>query len=450
MVSRINILALLCFLQTMLSSGQVKTVSLEEAKKIALENNISIIQSQNDVDAAQSNVLAAYGGYLPTLSASGGWNRYQNDRPGSEPIVFGTYLIPGSSGFSVQDDFRASLALNYVLFDGFSREGNLNQASSSSVSSEHLAVRTKQTIAFQVVQQYLNLLRLQQLVTVTDENLKRDNRQLDRITESNRVGALSLADVYRQQSQVAADELARINTQNDYDKAKADLVALIGLDVVQEVDFADPSIAAAISKAESDVANHVDPDLLTATQKALENRPDYMSVREVLDASGSRVTAARGGYYPIISAGAGYGISGTQWNTFTQNKTLNWGVNFQWNIFDGFNTNEALQNALAQQRKAETAYLQAERDIKVQVKKALLDIEAARKQYEVSQKGLISAAEDRRIQEERYNLGAGTLLDLLTANAGFVNAQATKVNTTYGYIIARRNLEYVIGENTDQ
>jgi outer membrane protein len=68
------------------------------------------------------------------------------------------------------------------------------------------------------------------------------------------------------------------------------------------------------------------------------------------------------------------------------------------------------------------------------------------KQYEVSQKGLISASEDRKIAEERYNLGAGTLLDLMTANAGLVNAEANLVNASYNYIIAKRNVEYVLGE----
>jgi outer membrane protein len=423
--------------------GQPKNLTLDEARRIALEQNLSVAQAQNNVQSAQSGVLAAYGSYLPTLSASGGWNRYQSDR------VASYYLgqpIPGTGGFSVDNNFQTGVNLNYTIFDGFAREGNFSRATSNSVSAEQQSARTRQSIIFQVESGYLNVLRDEQLVKVSDGNLKRDQRQLERITESNRVGALSLADVYRQQSQVAADELSVITAQNNYDKAKADLLALIGLDVSEEYTLADATISPEITAGELDSTTTKYKNFRDLSQRALAVRPDYLSARETFRAAESGVSVARSGYFPNISASAGYGLSSAQLSRISDNKSLNWGINFRWNLFDGFNTNQNLQTASVTKRNAEITLVQAERNVNVDIKKAVLDLDAARKQYDVSQKGLVSASEDRKIAEERYNLGAGTLLDLLTANAGLVNAEANKVNAVYNYIIAKRNVEYAIGE----
>ena len=132
----------------------------------------------------------------------------------------------------------------------------------------------------------------------------------------------------------------------------------------------------------------------------------------------------------------------------SDNKTLNWGIGLNWSLFDQFRTNEALEGAQVSRRNAELSLAQAERDIGVEVKKALLDLDAAAKSVEVSRKAQVSAQEDYKIAEERYNLGAGTLLDLLVANASLVNVQATRVNAIAGYLTAKFNLEYVLGERT--
>lgn len=425
--------------------AQSNSLTLEQAKQIALERNLNVAQAGNNVEAAQASVLAATGNYLPTLSASASWNRSQTDSKETFVDPQGTIK---SVGIQTDNRFSTGVNLGYTIFDGFAREGTMKRASSNAVASEQTASRTRQAIVFQVESAYLNVLRNEQLVKVSEENLKRDNRQLERITESNRVGALSLADVYRQQSQVAVDELNLITAQNNYDKSKADLIALIGLDVSEEYTIADPSVSTEIGQAELESTMSQYKNFRELSERALAKRPDYQAATESFNAADASVTSARSGYLPSISANAGYTLNGDQFSTLSDRKSLAWGVSLRWNIFDGFGTNQALQAAQVQRKNADLGLQQTQRSISVEVKKAMLDLEAARKQYDVSQKGLTSATEDRKIAEERYNLGAGTLLDLLTGNANLVNAEANKINAAYNYITAKRNLEYVIGEKT--
>jgi outer membrane protein len=212
------------------STQQPKVLTLDKAISIALEQNISVRQALNNTNAAQSGVLAASGSYLPTASANGSWTRTSSDRPASVQLLSGVPIqVPAS--VSTSNNYSTGLSLGYTIFNGFAREAGFSQAVSAATSAEEQAMRTTQGIVFQVQAAYLAVLRNRQLVTVSEENLKRDQRQLERITESNRVGALSIGDVYRQQSQVAQDEVLLIGSQNTYDKSIADLISLIGMDV---------------------------------------------------------------------------------------------------------------------------------------------------------------------------------------------------------------------------
>ncbi len=427
------------------SSSQTKVLTLEKAVSTALEQNVTVRQAINNAVAAQSGVLAGYGSYLPTFSASGGWTRQESDRPAGVQLIGGQSIILPASA-STSDNYSAGLNARYTIFNGFLREANFNQSVSNANVANNLAVRTSQQIVYLVQSAYLTVLRNRQLVRVSEENLKRDQRQLERIAESNRVGALSIGDVYRQQSIVAQDEVGVIGAQSTYDKSIADLLSLVGLQVSESYQIVDPSIPDSLAPADIDALKAKSAGFEDIRQRALAARPDLIGARESYSAAQSGVTAAWSNYFPSISASAGYNLSNTDFSLLSQSKGISWGVSLSWTIFDGFQTNRSIESAVATRRNAELTILQTQRNIDVDVKKALLDLDAAGKQYDASLSGVQSATQDSRVAQERYNLGSGTLVDLLTANAGLVNAQVNQVNATYNYIIAGRNLDYVVGE----
>lgn len=410
-----------------IACAQPKFLTLNQAKETALARNITVAQAENNIDAAQASVLAAKGNYLPTLSASGAWNGGQ------------------TNGIAATNKVTSGLELDYTVFDGLAREGKMKSASAEATATEYTAVRTRQTIAYQVERSYLDFLRDEQIVKVGDENLKRNQRQLEKITTSHRAGGASLADVYRQESQVASDELTLIKAQNTCSKAKADLISLIGLEDADNYVIADTSIISDIDTSESNTSPADQHMFTELTNVAIEQRRDYKAAIESYDATDARVTSALSGYMPSLSTSVGYNLAGSGFSNLGGTKALNWQVTLKWSLFDGFSRNESVQSARVDRQNASLRVQQSRRDIGVEVRKALLDLGAARKQYAVSRTGLQSAAENRKIAEEKYNLGVATLLDLQTANASLVEADVNRVNALYDYVIAERNVQYACG-----
>ena len=187
---------------------------------------------------------------LPTLSASAGWGRSQIESPVDSTYNPFINQNIASGGNSTTTGYSAGLNLNYTIFDGLNREMNLSKALSGKTIADQNYLRTKQGTIYSVQASYLSVLRNEQLVLVNQENLKRDQEELERIQESARVGSLAIGDVYRQQSAEATDEFNLISAQNTYDKSIADLLALIGLDVVDEYRIVDSSIPVDIDSTE--------------------------------------------------------------------------------------------------------------------------------------------------------------------------------------------------------
>ena len=198
----------------------VKTITLQQAINAAMQNNFSITSAQNALTSSQAGVMASYGQFLPSVAASVGWSGADTKTP---------------VGSRNSKDASVAARANVTLFDGFSNTAGLSKSRAAASSTEQDLYRTRQSIVLQTQQSYLQVLRNKSLLAVAQENLKRSNQQLDRIVESNKVGAVAIADVYRQQATTARDELTVIQAQSAYDNSKADLLYLVALDVTQEI-----------------------------------------------------------------------------------------------------------------------------------------------------------------------------------------------------------------------
>jgi outer membrane protein len=420
-----------------------KRLTLSEAISIALQKNIDVIKAQNTLETQQAAVTTAYGDFLPSVSASAGFSRSLSYHPGG-------YIDPPQSlypaGVDGSNSVSTSLSARVTLFDGFANTSGFSRATSNAYSAEYDFHRKRQDIVILTQTKYLTVLRFHTLLKVKEDNLKRSKQQLERIVESNKVGVVAIADVYKQQGSTASDELALIQAQNDYDNAKVDLQSLLSLNVDDDYEVVDTSMTEDVNKILIMQDSLMYSDYQRLVNHALEIRPDYHSAQYAKQSAESDVTIARSTYYPTISADASYSLRDKAFSGIANDKrSMDWGLTLSIPIFNGWQTSNAVQSAQIRLRNQEEIVNYVKRQVRVDVKKAMLSHESARKQIEVTEKNVQSAREERRIAEEKYNLGAGTLLDLLIANFNYTTAVSNKVNAAYDYLLSKQQLNYVIG-----
>ena len=280
---------------------------------------------------------------------------------------------------------------------------------------------------------------------------------MERVKETTRLGSTSIVNVYQQQAQLGNDEASLVQARNNYDIAKANLLADIAVDVSEDYQIQDSSIPEEIDKAEFESLIELARNFSALAVEAFEHRLDYLSAREQYNATEADVTSARGGYLPTTAMRGGYVWNGrtilessltpysSEFSNFKDNTSYNWSFSFSLPIFSGFQTSNAVQSRLVAKKNAEETLRDTERRIQVEVKNNLLLMQAAQKTFESAVNNLQLQDQNLKINQEKYNVGAGTLLDLLLAQNNYNTALSNKINSVYQYLKAKSALELSLG-----
>jgi len=437
---RINIIGVLLVLLTYSSFPQ-KIMSLSEAVQIALNRNTSLQKSYNSIESYESSVKSAYGNLLPTVNAQGSWSWSRSEDEGGL-LNIGSTVINTPKTSSESRNYSASISSNWVLFDGLSNFANLYKNKNSLESARLILERLKQDIIFQTMSYYYGLLNSKKLLKVKEDNLKWNQKNFEIIKEKNNLGAVTLADVYAQQVKLGNAELELIRAQNDYSNDKSNFLFYLGLDVLENYEFEDAKVE---SEANKDESKKVSLELNELINKAINNRPDYKSVKLSLNNAYEGLTMARSGHIPSLSNYASFRVNGQRPSEMFDSKLYQVGLTLSIPIFSGWSVENRVEMAQVDIKNKEIELNDFQREIKKNILKNHLDLQASEKRLEVSEKNVTAAEENRKIEEEKYLLGSTTLLNVLIANSEYTNALSNYINSQYEFLRLKDQLEYLIG-----
>ena len=423
-----------------------KLLTLEEAVNIALQRNTILQKSVNSIDSYQSNVKAAYGNLLPTLGAQGSWQWTRSETKGGYlPLPNGGYLpLPDLKVISETRSYTVGAGTNWTLFDGLSNIATVSQSKNNLESAQLSLARLKQTIVYQTISNYYDIINVGELLKVKEEDVKWNEKNFETINERNKLGAVTLADVYAQQVKVGNAELAVIQAKNNLETSKSNLLYYLGLDVLDSYSFSD-----SLSASDRDIiGQHIDSnyqDLSDLVTKSLNSRYDYQSAKLSLESALNGITIARGGYFPSLTNSNSFYTYSDNVNTLLQNKNYTVALTLNVPIFSGFSIDNKVQLTQVNAMNSKADLSDLERDIKRNIQKTYLDLQAAEKSLDVSKGNVAAAEESRRIQQEKYALGSSTLLDVLVANSDYLTAQTNLINAEYAYIVLSEQVKYQLG-----
>jgi len=143
--------------------------------------------------------------------------------------------------------------------------------------------------------------------------------------------------------------------------------------------------------------------------------------------------------------GANTGWNGSQRDDYTLFNQRQISLSLRWTLFNGFDRELSIVQREADLDLAEANASDASRAVEAEMTTRLAELEAARIRTEITQTSVAAATEDLRVQQQRYRLGASTIVDLLTSQEALNQAEVDVVNARFDYLRAKAQIEALIG-----
>ena len=318
-------------------------LSLNEAVNIALHRNTALQKSVNNISSSESNLKAAWGSLLPSVSAQGGWQWSYSKQQGT-PINIGSFVYTPPSTTTQTRNYSAGASASLTLFDGLASITNVSLSQKELESAKLQLENLKQNTVFQTISLYYTVINNQQLLKVKEDNVAWNKRNVETVSERNKLGAVTLADVYSAQVQEGNAELDLIQTKNNLEVSKSQLLYFLGLDVLQSYSFSDSLTNQEENILQTNISDQY-AGLDAMVKEALSNRADYKSAVLDYESAQNGITVAEGGYFPRLTNSYNYNTYANQLSDLNKSKNFSVGLNLNIPIFEGFSIDNRVELA---------------------------------------------------------------------------------------------------------
>ena len=389
-------------------------ITLEDAARIALENNPSLQNTGRNIEIAEKNLKIAQGnkGFSVTASGSASASKTEGN--------------PDSQSLSAR--LRASLP----IYTGKRLESQIESAKLGIDISKLEYFQAQEDLIYNVAKSYINALENLENTKVylqTEENLADHEKNIGALYDA---GAKAKIDLLRAQVETANAQQDTAKSHAAYEVSLTNLATLMAIDSISTLTVEHVSTSLEIDELE----NYL--------EQANQNRADLQADALRMDQGEYALEVARSGKRPTVSAEIGTGVSASK-SDWHATPDASAGLSASWNIFDSDITNNEIKKAEIEIQQLELKMRTDTNSVHEEVVTAYKNLKIALTRLRTTKKAVELAEEERFISVERYRAGEGILLDVLDSEVSLATARKNHVSATYDVLRYKFDLAHATG-----
>jgi adhesin transport system outer membrane protein len=397
---------------SLLLSQSATAQSLTEAVDKTIKSNPNVLAESHYRRSVDKTIDQARAGYYPQVDLNLGIGRERAENNSTAP------------GHRTLTRGEAGLSASQMLYDGFATKSAIEQSQSMAESAGYSVFDTAETTSLRAVQVYLDVLRRQDLLKLTEDNLESHERIFSQIEQRSESGVGNSADLEQTRGRLALSEANLTSNQGNLEDALSSYNRVVGN---MPESPADPGL---------DCCNKAPATLEDAMATAYNQHPALRSAMAQHEAALAQEQGAEAPFHPQVnfelSTRADNDLDGQKGHE----KEVLAMLRLRYNLLNGGADKARLEEtAFLSQQAREEANI-AVRDIERDVRLAWNSLDNLSHQLPVLKQRMESAKQTREAYQQQFNLGQRTLLDLLDTENEVLTASSEYTNAYYDHLYA--------------
>ena len=395
------------------------SLTLDDALRRGVETSHRLAAATAGSESAEAAVAVRHAASRPLITAQAGALRTSH-------IVPFVLELPGNQSQliypDITDNYRTRVDLEWPLYTG-GRLGALERASRLDADAvQHDVAAAESDLRLEITRAYWAYVTAIESLRVVQESERRIQAHVQDLRLRLAAGVVPRSDVFSAEAQQSRQRMLRIRARTVRDVAAATLSRLVGLDPGTAVD--------PVSTLEPPSA--LDAALIDLLEQARKQRPERAALERRVNGASEQQRAAAAGARPTIAAEGGleYGRPNQLFFPREEAWKVSWraAVNVSWVVFDGGSTRAQTAGAAATVRAAEQRLADFDSALAVEIRQGLSELESGRAEIDAADDSVHSAAEARRVVEDRFRAGVATSTDVRDAQVALLQAELDRTH----------------------